>query len=205
MKASKSVGKRGLQTRRRNPIVLYAAEGVNKTEKIYLQNFQGRNRPRILSASGNWTDPEKMMNQLIKEAKDMGLSVRDGDRAFCLVDTDTKKEKQAQIDAACRKETDLVRVITSSPSIEEWFLCHFRMSTGYHTSTAAVNELKERCPGYKKNSNIYPLIKDKEAAAIQNARCLEQFHLEQGRGVHSVASNPSSEIYKVVEFLNKSR
>ena len=203
MKVSKGVGKRGQHTRKRNPIVLYAAEGDNKTESIYLQNFQGRNRPRIIQASGNRTDPVKMMKQLIKESRDMGLSVRDGDRAFCIIDTDTEKEKQSQIDQACKMESDLVKVITSSPCFEEWFLCHFRWSTGYHSSTAAVDELKEKCPGYKKNCNIYPFIKDKQETAIQNAKRLEQFHCDQGRNIHSVDSNPSSEMYKVVEHLMK--
>ena len=100
-------------------------------------------------------------------------------------------------------ENKLVKVITSSPCFEEWFLCHYRWSTGYQTNMATLDELKERCPGYKKTSNIYPTIKDKQDDAIQNAKRLEQFHREQGRSVHSVDSNPSSEMYKIVEFLTK--
>ncbi len=203
MKASKGVGKRGIETRKRNPIMLFAAEGANKTESIYLQNFQGRNRPRVVQASGNKTDPVKMMKQLLKEAREKGLSVRDGDRAFCIIDTDTQKGKQLQIDAACKMETELVKVITSSPCFEEWFLCHFRWSTGYQTSLEAINELKQYCPGYKKNSNLYPLIREKQETAIQNAKRLEQHHTELDRDVHSIESNPSSEVYKIVEFLVK--
>ena len=203
MKPAKGIGKRGLQTRKRNPIVLFAAEGNNKTESVYLQNFQGKNRPRIIQTSGNQTDPVKMMKQLIKEAREKGLSVRDGDRAFCIIDTDTNKEKQAQIDTACKMETDLVKVITSSPCFEEWFLCHYRWSTGYQTSSAVLDELKTFCPSYKKNSNIYPLINDKQGIAIKNAARLEQFHHDLGRSEHSVDSNPSSEMYKVIEFLMK--
>ncbi len=203
MKASKGVGKRGQETRKRNPIVLYVAEGDNKTESIYLQNFQGRKGPRIIQVSGNQTDPVKMMNQLIKEVREKGLSVRDGDMAFCIIDTDTQKDKQLQIDAACKKETELIKVITSSPCFEEWFLCHLRWSTAYQTSAAAVNELKDRCSGYKKNCNIYPLLKERQGEAITNAKRLEQYHLEQGHRMHSVDSNPGSEMYKVIEFLTK--
>ena len=65
MKPSKGVEKRGKQTRKRNPIVLYAAEGDNKTESTYLQNFQKRNGIHIVQASGNRTDPVKMMNHLV--------------------------------------------------------------------------------------------------------------------------------------------
>ena len=132
-----------------------------------------------------------------------GLSVRDGDRAFCIIDTDTNKEKQSQIDTACKMETDLVKVITSSPCFEEWFLCHYRWSTGYQTSSAVLDELKTFCPSYKKNSNIYPLINDKQGIAIKNAARLEQFHHDLGRSEHSVDCNPSSEMYKVIEFLIK--
>lgn len=203
MKPSKGIGKRGQQTRKRRPIILYAAEGDNKTESIYLQNFQARNGPRIIQASGNRTDPVKMMKQLVKEAKEKGLSVRDGDRAFCIIDTDTGKEKQSQINAASKKENDLIKVITSSPCFEEWILMHLRWSTKYQTSQEAVEELKEKCPGYKKNCNIYPFIKDNQNDAIQNAKRLEEFHREQGRDAHSIDSNPSSEMYKVIELLKK--
>ncbi len=203
MKPSKRVSRRGKKDRKRNPIVLYAAEGDNKTESIYLQNFQKRNGMHIIQASGNRTDPVNMMKQLVKEAKEIGLSVRNGDRAFCIIDTDTGKEKQTQINEACRMETNLVKVITSSPCFEEWLLLHFRLSTKYQTSQEAVEELKERCPVYKKNSNIYPLIRDKQDEAIQNAKRLEKFHRDQGRGIHSVECNPSSEVYKIVEFLKK--
>ncbi len=203
MKPSKGVEKRGKQTRKRNPIVLYAAEGDNKTESTYLQNFQKRNGIHIVQASGNRTDAVKMMNHLVTEAREIGLYVKDGDRAFCLIDTDTDKDKQVQIDAACARETELVKVITSAPCFEEWFLCHYRWSTGYQTSSAAVDELKARCPGYRKSSNIYPHIKDLQDTAITNAKRLEQFHRGQGRDVHSVDSNPRSEMYKVIEFLTK--
>ncbi len=203
MKRSKDVEKRGRINRNRYPVVLYAAEGNNKTEQTYLQNFQDRNRINIIPTSGNWTDPIGMMDNLVREAREYGLDIRNGDRAFCIIDTDACNEKQVQIDAACRKETAVVKVITSSPCIEEWFLCHYRLSTGYHTSADAIDELEARCPGYKKSFNIYPVIKDQQDTAIQHAMRLEQFHHEQGRSVHSVDSNPSSEMYKVIEFLTK--
>ena len=48
MKRSKDVEKRGRINRKRYPVVLYAAEGNNKTEQTYLQNFQDRNRISII-------------------------------------------------------------------------------------------------------------------------------------------------------------
>ena len=195
------VGRRGRVTKKVNPVFLYAAEGNNKTETIYLNNFKGIVRTSIKRADGNYTDPVKMMRQLKKQAQELELSVKNGDRAYCLIDTDTGQEKQSQIDAACQKQTDIVKVVLSSPCFEEWFLLHYRYSTGQHTSAEAVNELKRFCKGYTKSYNIYPEIQPFTDKAIQHAKRLKAYHEEQGRPKHSVECNPSSDIYQVVEHL----
>lgn len=195
------VERRGKETRKRTPIVLCAAEGKNKTEMQYLRNFSQRGRPQIVQADGNETDPVKLMSQLNKQAKKLGLSAKLGDRAFCIIDADTDPAKQAQIDAACAKQNELMKVIMSAPCVEEWFLCHYRYSTGYLTSDEAINELRRFCSEYTKSTNIFKQIEGKTEQAIDCARRLEQFHDEQGRRKHSVQRNPSSEMYQVVEYI----
>ena len=205
MKRNTGIKKRGRVTHTRNPVVLFIAEGNNKTEENYLSNFQKRTGIRIVPANGNDTDPVNMISQLRKQAKEMGLSVKYGDKAYCIIDTDTDRAKQSKIDIACSKQTSLVRVITSSPCFEEWFLCHFRKSTGYQTSAEAIAELKKHLPEYEKNKNIFPQIKDKTSAAIDNAKDLEQHHLKQGKKIHSTESNPSTEVYKIVEYITQNQ
>lgn len=195
------IGKRGKETRKRNPILLYAAEGDNKTESIYLDNFRGKGRPTIILADGNRTDPVKMMAQLRKQAKDLELSLRNRDRAFCIIDSDTDPSKQVQIDAACAKQSELIRVIISSPCFEEWYLCHYGFSTKYLTSAQAVEELKSKCKEYKKTMNIYPVICDKTEKAMENAMRLKDYHDALDRREHSIERNPSSDMYIVVEYL----
>ena len=203
MKPSDKVEKRGIRKRSRNPIFLFAVEGNNKTERIYLENFRKRQGFQIQFSSGNYTDPVKMMKRLKDDAKSLGLSHKDGDRAFCMIDTDAEPEKSGQIYTAAEMENDLLRVITSSPCFEEWFLCHFRKSTKYHTNQDAVAELKKYIPDYSKNRNVYDNIKDNTQTAIDNAKYLEKYHKDQGRDPHSVECNPSSEVYKVIEMLLK--
>ena len=195
------IGKRGKETRKRNPILLYAAEGDNMTETLYLNNFRGKGRPTIIPTDGNPTDPVKMMAQLKKQAKELELSLKNRDRAFCIIDSDTDPAKQAQIDAACARQTELIKVIISSPCFEEWFLCHYGYSTRYLTSAQAVEELKRKCKDYKKTMNIFPVIFDNTETAIKTAIRLKDYHNAQGRRAHSIERNPSSDMYIVVEYL----
>lgn len=195
------ISKRGKETRKRNPILLYAAEGDNKTEALYLNNFRGKGHPTIIPTDGNPTDPVKMMAQLRKQAKDLELSLKNRDRAFCIIDSDTDPAKQAQIDAACAKQTELVKVIISSPCFEEWFLCHYGYSTRYLTSAQAVEELKNKCKDYKKSMNVFPMICNNTETAIENAKRLKDYHDSQGRREHSIERNPSSDMYIVVKYL----
>lgn len=203
MKRSQGVEKRGQITKKRYPIILFATEGENQTEKKYFLNFQTRYGPRLVPADGNDTDPVNMMNRLLKQAGEIELSHEDGDKAYCIIDTDTDKAKQAKIDSACAMQTPLAEVITSSPCFEEWFLCHYRMSTGYLTNAAAIAELRRLCPGYEKNKNIFPQIQEMTSDAVKNAKLLEKHHLQEGRTIQSVNSNPSTEVYKIIEFLGK--
>lgn len=193
---------RGKETRKRRPILLYVAEGDNKTEKTYLSGFIGNNHLTIVQADGNSTDPVRMMKQLKAKAKDLQLSVNNNnDRAFCLIDSDTDTAKQPQIDRAISMETALFKVIVSSPCFEEWYLCHFRRSTQYLTSDQAERKLQEYIPNYTKSSNINSELEDRTQTAIYNAEMLNRFHDEQGHRKGSIERNPSSDMYIVVKYI----
>lgn len=199
------IGKRGKETKKRNSILLYAAEGDNKTETIYLNNFRGNSKLKIIKADGNDTDPVKMMVQLQEQAIELDLSTENDDQAFCLIDADTDTVKQPQIDAAVSKQSELVKVIISAPCFEEWFLCHYRYSTGYLTSAQAIKDLGTHCKSYRKTLNIFPEISEFTETAIQHAIRLEEYHDHQGHRKNSIERNPSTEMYKVVEFILRKR
>ena len=185
--------------------MLYATEGDNRTEENYFRNYSKRDGLRLIPADRQVTDPVNMMNNLLKQAREMDLSAEIGDIAFCIVDTDANKDKQDKIDSACSKQTSLVWVITSTPCFEEWFLCHYRYSTKPLTSDSAIKEMKRYCPGYEKKKNIFPLIQANTANAVENAKKLEQYHIADEKKLQSADCNPSTEVYKVVEFILSSR
>ena len=205
MKHSKGIEKRGKITRQRNPIMLFAAEGDNRTEEIYFKNYSIRDGLRIIPADRIVTDPVNMMKNLLKQANDMDLSVELGDMAFCIVDTDADRDRQIKIDTACSKQTPLVKVITTTPCFEEWFLCHYRYSTRPQTNDDANKEMEKWYPGYEKKKNIFSEIQSNTQQAIANAKKLERHHLEDGKKIQSMESNPSTEVYKVVEYILNSR
>ena len=61
---------RGVIKRRQKKIILVGAEGNNQTERNYLMSFNSKqNEYRIIIADGIHTDPEGVVNDLVKSAK----------------------------------------------------------------------------------------------------------------------------------------
>lgn len=186
--------------------ILIAAEGKNKTEKLYFSNFDdGRKGYSISFAKGNDTDPVKLVKRLIEEIDRIGMDLEDGDIAYCIFDTDTNPRKNTEIKEAMElaKENG-IQVITSTPSIELWFLLHFEYTTASMTNKEVISRLKKYYPKYEKNINIYPDVIDKQHNAMLHAKRLEKYQLANKKAIGTVEANPNTEIYKVVESLLKS-
>lgn len=78
-------------------IIVLAAEGANKTEKIYFNEFNSKqNKYRSIPARGNNTDPVKIVQDAISSAQKEELDYEDGDKAVAIFDVDFGKEKQIQ-------------------------------------------------------------------------------------------------------------
>ena len=56
---------------------------------------------------------------------------------------------------------------------------------------------------YSKNGNTYRQIKDMTEQAIEDARRLEKYQIENGQALDNVNCNPYTAVYKVVEELIK--
>ena len=174
--------KRGVVNRKRASIILMQFEGKNKTEKYYFQNFNIRNKNyRIIFTKGHYTDPINMIENLLREVEKEGLSVEDGDKAFCVFDTDTDILKQQQIEIAYSKcaKNPIVEIIKSNPCFEIWFLLHFKFSTKmFNSSDEVINELKGFISEYEKNKDYYDSIIGNIETAILNAKRIEKHHLD---------------------------
>ena len=94
-------------------------------------------------------------------------------------------------------------VITSSPCIELWFLLHYYYTTANMRNEDVIMKLKGYYPKYSKNCNMYPIICEKTESASENAKKLEKYHKENNRNIQSVEANPHSDVYKIIDELEK--
>ena len=66
-----------------------------------------------------------------------------------------------------------------------------------------MRELSWYIPKYEKSEDVYRNLNGKEEIAIQNARKLEAYCRENGWRPHTVEYMPSTEMYKVMEWIKK--
>ena len=191
--------------RRSKRVILVAYEGKNKTERNYFDSFKGIDKNYTIKVvPGNETDPVNLVKQTIDKAKELRLVLEDDDRAFCIFDTDVNPSKNTQIKEAIKlAQNNSVVVITSSPCIETWFLLHYEYTTANMNSDAVIKRLKEHFPKYTKNCNMYPIIVDKTKEAYDNAKKLEKYQKENNRDIQSVEANPHSDVYQIIDELEK--
>ena len=74
----------------------------------------------------------------------------------------------------------------------------------YHSTNdkwKVIKKLKTYYPKYNKNINIYPEIYNNLNVAINNAKKLEKYQLDNNHKIKTVEANPSTEVYKIVEYL----
>ena len=196
---------RNKYNRKSKRVVLVSYEGENKTEKNYLSNFSGRDKDYIIKpVPGNETDPINLVRQTIQKVKDLSLDLSEDDKAYCVFDTDTKPEKNIQIESAINlaKDNDIIPIV-SAPCVELWFLLHYEYTTAFINSNDVIERLKKHYPKYEKNCNIYSEIKDRVDIAIKNSKKLEKYQKQNNKKLQTVDANPYTEMYKLVEELMK--
>ena len=127
--------------------------GAGTTERFYLQhlrNIKGyklKLMPRFFG-SDNAYDMSKLVSDILEG----------GATAICLYDKDVtqwNEEQKQQISAFERQYRDNTNVILcgSMPSIEYWFLMHFKDTTKhYQTSKDVIKDLVKYLPGYEKTT-----------------------------------------------------
>lgn len=197
--------KRGNYSRKSKRVILVSYEGKNKTEKIYFNNFCNRENDFIIQiVPGNETDPVNLVKQTIQKKNELGLDLDADDRAFCIFDTDTKMQKEKQIIEAINIASKYnIKIVTSCPCFEVWLLLHYEYTTGYLDNDSVISKLRKHNDKYEKNYNIYPEIKTYVNTAIANAKKLEKYQLENEREKNSVEANPHTNVYEIIEDINK--
>ena len=199
--------KRNTGNRQRKSVILLAAEGNNKTERLYFGAFADE-RCNIRFAKGNDTDPLHLANSLLNEYKRLELDSELGDSVFCLVDGDLSSQQEKRILQAENKLSKICGVmIVSNPCFEIWFLCHYGFSTKQFSSGQEVIEtLKQYIPDYSKGKkNMFDLLQEKTINGLANAKRLEHYHLTAGNNIKQYDCQPRTDVYKVVEQILKQK
>lgn len=191
------------KVRQKKRKIIIAVEGKNKTEKLYFDNFDNGKQPySITIAKGNDTDPLKLVKSLSKEINKRNLDLLNGDKAFCVFDTDDDINKNKIINEAKKYALENgIQMISSTPCIELWFLLHYEYTTANLSNDAVLKKLKKYYSKYEKNVNIYLKINDNVLDAIKRAKKLERYQIENSKKIGTVEANPSTEMYKIVEYL----
>ena len=193
------------KVRKQKSKILIAAEGKNKTEKIYFSNFENGKKPyNITYARGNNTDPLKLVKMLIKEIDNLKLDLQDDDIAYCIFDTDVDPNKNKIIEETIQlAKTHNIKIITSSPCFELWFLLHYEYTTASMNNEDVIKRLKSHYSKYSKNCNIYPVISSKTKIAYDSAKKLEKYQIDNSRNIKSVDANPHTDVYQIIDELEK--
>jgi len=188
--------------------VLIVCEGA-KTERTYLKSYKRRNTGvKIEIPNTGDTDPLNLVEFAALKADELGINKRTGN-VWIVFDVDVNSDavlNKARSNARriSKKKQYNMEVILSNPSFELWYLLHFTTaSTAALTNTVLIDKLKRYLNGYDKAVNYYATLKPLQETAIANAHNLNDFHNGQGRDLYTRDSNPSTQVVKLVEYLNK--
>ena len=193
---------KGKVTRERKKLVVIGAEGLNKTEILYFKELENKqNVYHCIFARGSETDPVKIVLNTAKKARKEEVSFQKGDMAISVFDLDVDEAKYAQLEEA-RVEAGKrnVRIVSSNPCFEIWYLEHFGYTTKpFIDSNAVIRELEKKMPGYRKNRCDFDTLYPKTEEAIINCEKLDKYHADNNVDVEF--ANPRSSVYKIVKIL----
>ncbi len=189
-------------SKKRNPLIVICTEGGNKTEEIYFKNFSERNL-RIQFSTGNSTDPEGMLEDLLKYIENEDIKSEDECAIFLVIDTDLSPkriEKIQKIKSICDKNN--IILITSSPTFEIWYLMHYDKNVKVFTNSLEVKKsMLKHIPKYTESMNIFPKIIDKLDKAYSTSKKIESRAAKENKNIINV--NPHTDVYKIIDKINE--
>jgi hypothetical protein len=195
--------KRGIKSKKERVTFLVIAEGRNKTETLYLSNFQEQGKGYYIRfvKAGSKTDAEALYKTLLAKWKELGLSTSSGDKGFIVLDIDNDAKKADKVMALIKEnKNEAICFIVSNPVFEIWLLLHHRYTSKvYKDGDAVIKDLKRFIPDYEKNKDCYPYCKDKLKDAIKNCERLDR-HYEEEKWP-SVNCNPRTDLGLLVRIL----
>ena len=156
------------------PNVFLLVEG--RTEETYLSHLKKRNSNYSLHVErfdGN--QPMKMVKRCIARFKEKGMSKRDGDLAFCVMDVDdnTIEDLEKAFDYA---DAHNVKIIISNPCFEVFFLFHYVNEAKTNSSREMKEEVSKYIKGYSETKDCWNLLSSKRDKALKRSHGFTGLH-----------------------------
>ena len=199
------IEKRGQRRRKIKPVILIVTEG-SQTEPKYFEHYRNRQTNidiRVVGSrtSGGETDYLSLIRKAVEYQNKNQISVSEGDSVWVVADGDVNYNNPDPITAKdsllskARKMADAkgIQIALSNPCFEFWYLLHFQYTTKFFKDYPAVkNALTTYLPDYEKAGDVYNQLAEHTAIAIQNAKRVEQYHLQNDSSKpFGIAVNPS--------------
>lgn len=172
----------------------------SETEPIYFRNYRTElrnNNIEVIILPTKYNDPKGLVKFCEKQIR-CSLFLKKWDVIWCVFDWDNNRLKE--IEAAYRDAKN-VKVCLSNPSYELWYLLHYEYVCSKLTNAELNEKLKSWIPKYSKSENYFEKLKSKRENAISNAKKLNAYHEKKGTDLKSIDSNPSTQVFKIVEEL----
>lgn len=182
--------------------ILIICEG--KTEKLYFKRFRHRRAPCLLKVESASTSD--LLSTLKKDVPTLisryDLKLNQGDEVYCVFDVDHMLDKDLeQVSNLARSKQ--VQITLSNPSFEFWFLLHFIYTVAPLTNASLIDMLKKYLVDYSKVEPYYDELYGFQNTALDNAKRASAYHDSLGRQPLDRDRNPETQVYRLVEHLNK--
>ena len=197
------MARRKIVSKKKKPLIVICTEGGKKSsEYLYFRHFASRDL-RIQFSSGNSTDPEGMLEDLINYINNEDIKSEDECKIFLVIDTDLNENRIKKIEEIipkCQKYN--IEVITSAPTFEIWYLMHYRKNKLKFSTSQDVKKELEKINGiYKENMDMYQSIIEMLEEAKKTALNIEQKAKNDNKDLFR--SNPHTSIYKIIVAIEK--
>jgi len=146
------------------------------------------------------TDPQGIVNHAISLKKEGKLNTRNGDQIWCVFDVNSHQNHTLDMASQLAAKYK-IPIALSNPCFELWLILHYIYHSYAITHDEAPERLGEYIPGYVKSMDIFYLVENLVNDAIANASRLNSIHNQDGTDLFSRESNPSSQVYHLVEEI----
>jgi hypothetical protein len=190
---------RRVDTRYLRDRILILCEG-KKTEPNYFRKFPLDVELVEIDIKGTGANTLSLVEDAIRRGQDAVSTGRPYNQIWCVFDRDSFPPGNFNRAFKVADENH-VRIAYSNQCFELWYLLH------YHFNDAAIkrNEYARRLTRYigrkyrKNDENMYDLLKERQAEAIQNAKKLCNRYIS----CNPEKDDPSTTVHELVEALNE--